>query len=83
MDFYKSHSRWTHCVHHKDKNPLNNNMDNLEIVTIYEHRKIHSNRAKQILPNGDCPYCFRKTIENKCLCGRKLIPLACQLQLLK
>lgn len=28
-------------IHHKDFNPLNNNPDNLEILTHSEHRKIH------------------------------------------
>lgn len=35
-------------VHHKDNNHLNNNIDNLQIVTISEHSKIH-NKDKLIL----------------------------------
>lgn len=29
-------------IHHKDKNPLNNELDNLEMLSIEEHRKLHS-----------------------------------------
>jgi hypothetical protein len=28
-------------VHHKDKNKLNNTSDNLQILTVEEHKKIH------------------------------------------
>lgn len=33
-------------VHHIDKNPHNNNLSNLQLVTKEEHRKIHSIRSK-------------------------------------
>ena len=35
------YSRYTHHVHHKDGNPLNNDPENLEILTIKEHRQKH------------------------------------------
>lgn len=35
-----------HVVHHKDGNPLNNNIENLQCVTISEHSKIHRHFAK-------------------------------------
>ena len=30
-----------YCVHHKDHNPLNNLIDNLELMTLSEHTKLH------------------------------------------
>jgi len=32
-----------HCVHHKDQNPFNNSLDNLEIMTKKEHTLHHRN----------------------------------------
>lgn len=32
-----------YLVHHKDDNPLNNNIDNLELVTPSQHGKMHKN----------------------------------------
>ena len=29
-------------VHHKDKNPLNNDLDNLELLTASQHMKLHN-----------------------------------------
>lgn len=29
------------CVHHIDDNPLNNNADNLRVMTIAEHQSLH------------------------------------------
>ena len=34
---------YTHHVHHKDENPLNNAFENLEIVTQYLHKVFHLN----------------------------------------
>ena len=33
-------------VHHKDGNPKNNSLDNLEIVSEEEHRKLHQTEAE-------------------------------------
>lgn len=30
------------CVHHKDRNKLNNNIENLELMTFSEHGKLHA-----------------------------------------
>lgn len=35
-------------VHHKDRNKLNNNIDNLEVLSWQEHRKIHCTKVKNI-----------------------------------
>lgn len=32
----------TELVHHKDGNGLNNNIENLEVMTLAEHNKRHS-----------------------------------------
>lgn len=38
-----------YIVHHKDHNRLNNSVDNLELMTLAEHTKMHSKeRAKQL-----------------------------------
>ena len=68
MNYYSKPelSRWTHHVHHKDENPLNNNIDNLEILTIKEHLIKHNQtRYKKIY----CP-CGRAIKNNQCKCGR-------------
>lgn len=40
-------------VHHKDFNPLNNDISNLVAVTIAEHMRIHANLVKWKAENGD------------------------------
>ena len=35
---------WNEQVHHKDENPLNNDIDNLEIKLLGEHQKEHSQK---------------------------------------
>jgi len=35
-------------VHHKDQNPLNNEPENLQIVTRAEHNKIHGRQRKEV-----------------------------------
>ena len=32
------------CIHHKDFNPLNNKVDNLELMTNSQHSKLHNRR---------------------------------------
>lgn len=34
------------CIHHKDFNPLNNDLDNLMLVTLSEHMRIHKSFSK-------------------------------------
>jgi len=43
-------------IHHKDFNPLNNNIDNLELMTASEHLKLHYTKRNigsdgRFLPN--------------------------------
>ena len=33
-------------VHHKDENPLNNNIDHVEMLTVEEHRKLHAEEQR-------------------------------------
>lgn len=41
-------------VHHKDENPLNNEINNLQILTRYEHGKLHHKKNSEIFI---CPMC--------------------------
>ena len=49
-------------VHHIDENPLNNNLDNLELTTLGEHQRMHS---KNIEYEETCIWCGKKFIVNK------------------
>lgn len=42
-----------YVVHHKDDNPLNNRLDNLQLVTRAEHSKLHRDDRKKYALNGD------------------------------
>lgn len=45
-------------VHHKDGNPLNNNIDNLEVLTKEEHLRIHSKDKRKYYDKiMTCPGC--------------------------
>lgn len=47
---------YNYDIHHKDCNPLNNDLDNLEIMNSIEHRKHHSPKKyhdKMMI----CPWC--------------------------
>lgn len=48
-------------VHHIDKNPHNNSLSNLQLVTKEEHRKIHSVRLKTYVELR-CPMCSNTRI---------------------
>lgn len=60
--FQQQESRWLwekhfgkiptgYHIHHKDKNPLNNDINNLECLSAEDHKKIH-NRSKNFINNG-------------------------------
>ena len=49
-------------IHHIDENPLNNNLDNLELTTLGEHQRMHS---KNIEYEETCIWCSKKFIVNK------------------
>lgn len=42
-------------VHHKDENPFNNSLDNLEIKLFREHQREHSTKYVDIITT--CPWC--------------------------
>ena len=42
-------------VHHKDRNPSNNDISNLQLLTVSEHAKLHSHFAGQV--ERVCEYC--------------------------
>ena len=57
-EFYNGAIPKGYVVHHKDFNPANNNLDNLQIMTRFEHMKIH-NAARQP-QEYICTYCGKK-----------------------
>lgn len=81
MHYYENPdwNRRTHAVHHLDGDPLNNDSVNLLVVTIPEHRLIHTLQQVHKIPyNGKCEadgvacrYCGRELFNGKCLCGRR------------
>jgi choline kinase len=50
-------------VHHKDENPLNNTLTNLEVLTRLEHQRLHLQKSDDFI----CPQCKREFT----LCGAK------------
>ena len=41
-------TKWhTHMVHHKDRNPCNNKIENLQIMLRAEHTRLHCTRIKR------------------------------------
>ncbi len=45
------------CIHHRDLNPANNNLENLELLTKSDHRKLHNQlETKEVV----CANCGRK-----------------------
>jgi len=53
-------------VHHKDHNPLNNDVDNLEVFTSVEHGKGHARKLKA--QKFVCPLCKKEFV----LSGKRL-----------
>lgn len=48
-------------VHHKDGNPLNNNINNLDVVTFEEHLDIHANQNRKYYDRTMvCPWCKKE-----------------------
>jgi hypothetical protein len=57
-------------VHHKDGNPLNNSLSNLEIVDAVEHVREHA-RKYPVLSIKNCAHCFKEiTLTNKQLSAK-------------
>ena len=61
-------------VHHKDRNPANNDISNLQLLTASEHAKLHSHFATEV--ERICEYCgkiYRSTGRNGLnrFCSRK------------
>lgn len=42
-----------YCVHHKDHNPLNNNIDNLAIIPRKKHAEYHNTKLRFIVIDGN------------------------------
>lgn len=55
----------TEDVHHKDENPLNNTLENLEVIDHREHDRMHGgNNKKYINKEMICPICNNTFIWN-------------------
>lgn len=53
----------TEDVHHKDGNPLNNEIDNLEVIDHKEHDKLHGGKNKKYNNKiMNCPVCNKEFI---------------------
>lgn len=48
-----------YVVHHKDDNPLNNRLDNLQLVTRAEHSALHKDDRKKYADKGDLCKTFK------------------------
>lgn len=69
-----------YTIHHKDLNPLNNGVDNLQLVTIAEHMQIHGNLVKYNAEHERGPQ-SKETIAKRrdsVLHNLKTIPRICQ-----
>lgn len=40
---------FNHCIHHKDRNKLNNSIENLECMTISDHMRLHAEENREAL----------------------------------
>ena len=50
-------------VHHKDGNPLNNDIDNLEVLTFEEHLNVHADENRKYYDKiMVCPWCENEFI---------------------
>ena len=50
-------------VHHKDGNPLNNDIDNLEVLTFEEHLNVHADENRKYYDKiMVCPWCKKEFI---------------------
>jgi len=56
----KEYCRYTHHTHHKDGNPLNNDIENLEIIPIKEHYKKHKILKDEVIIKDNRPSSFFK-----------------------
>jgi hypothetical protein len=75
---YGKNDRFSECdVHHKDKNKLNNNPDNLEVLTREEHEVEHNQiiiyEGKKYIKLAKISKIYQKTTKSV-MVGRKWIP---------
>ncbi len=69
-EYYNGEIPKGYVVHHKDLNLANNDITNLEILTLAEHRKLHNDLSEA--EKYICDYCG-KEFERKCKDGRNII----------
>ena len=70
-------------VHHKNRNPLDNRLSNLEVMSKSEHQRLHGNEKQKYPDKKSCVVCGaeftvnpKKRKRNKCcsvLCARSFI----------
>ena len=53
------------CVHHKNKNTLDNSIENLEIVTSLEHNRIHKEKLPKTKICIECGKVFSPPIKHR------------------
>jgi len=41
------HIKKDEVVHHKDENPLNNSIENLELISNISHKKLHTKKRRR------------------------------------
>lgn len=56
-------------VHHKDGNKHNNDITNLEIMSVSDHASLH-NKTGRTFVNITCKHCGKEFRREKRLCGR-------------
>lgn len=56
--YYRGHIPESDIIHHRDFNPANNNVENLEMMNAIEHRKLHvSGQIPKPRVSFTCEYC--------------------------
>ncbi len=63
-EYYRGEIPKGYVIHHKDFNPANNNLNNLQMMTRSEHNKLHSDmREKKLFV---CKYCGKEFYKYDC-----------------
>src|SRR5207237_626799 len=52
-------------IHHKNRNKKDNRIENLELLTSLEHRKLHGKETPRTLVEFKCPNCLKLFVREK------------------
>jgi len=66
--WWKHHKRLLkkgHCIHHKDGDGYNNNIDNLDEIKISKHKSYHARARGRMFVKLKCPNCYKIFIRQK------------------